>query len=126
MSRRKMSKSESDAYKAENALTRASNALQSRLDPISLIALREASKSMRGTYTPPEYPKRKALQYTGLNGQRHPLYGFEKLKPGRNKISRNLSLRKVWKSIQDSARLKKYAAGTSATVPGSGVGLRPE
>jgi hypothetical protein len=58
------------------------------------------------------------------NGTRRRLYGSENLKPGANKIRRNGSLRTVWKSIQDSARLKKYPAGGASTVPGGGVGLR--
>lgn len=124
MASRRKSRSRAAPYHAENNLSQVSNALQTHLDPVSLIALREASKSMRNAYIPPEFPSRKVMYNYQPNGTRRPLYRYEKLKPGANKIRRNRSLRTVWKSIQDSARLKKYPAGGASTVPGGGVGLR--
>ena len=123
MASRRKSRSRAAPYHAENNLSQVSNALRTHLDPVSLIALREASKSMRSAYTPPEFPRRKVM-YSRPNGTRRRLYWSENLKPGANQIRRNRSLRTVWKSIQDSARLKKYPAGGASTVPGGGVGLR--
>lgn len=123
MAPRRKSRSRAASYHAENNLSQISNALQTHLDPVSLIALREASKSMRNSYTPPKFPKRRVLYRKKPNrhGNYHPLYHSENLKPGANKIRRNRSLRTVWKSIQDSARLKKYPAGGSSRVPGGGL-----
>ena len=120
MPSRKKSRNRAAPYHAENNLSQFSNALQNHLDPVSLIALREASKSMRKSYAPPEYPRRKVLYSRMPNGTLKVLYGTENLKPGANQIRRNRSLRTVWKSIQDSARLKKYPTGGASTLPGGG------
>lgn len=141
MSSRKKSKSKAP-YEAEGALSSESkapyevegalsseavrNTLRSYIDPVSRIALRGASKSMLSAYNKPEFPKRKA---TRINPGQFPprfrsFYKRENLKPGAKKIRGNRSLRTVWKSIQDSARRKKYPAGGSHTVPGGGVGMR--
>jgi hypothetical protein len=117
----KKSKSRAAPYHGEKNLAQISNALQTHLDPVSLIALREASKTMRNTYAPPEFPRRKRLYLRKRNGTRRPLYQPENLKPGANQIRHNRSLRTVWKSIKDSARLKKYPAGGASTVPGGGL-----
>lgn len=123
MPSRRKSKSRAEPYHAENTLARISNALQNHLDPVSLIALREASKTTRTAYPPPKFPTRKIQYAKKPNGSRRRLYWYESLKPGSNQIRRDRSLRTVWKSIQDSARLKKYPAGGDSTVPGGGIGL---
>jgi len=100
---------------AENTLSMFSNALGHHLkqDPVSLIALRGASKTLGNSYAKPTLPK--AIRGVPIHQRT--------LKPGGEYLRNNTSIQPLWRSIQESLLKKGYPTG-GATLPGGGVGVR--